>query len=98
MKDDDDNVTSISDFLRNSDKGEHKNWEFQRLINLLKEKNSEKDDFSAEEQLYSDLLLNFLKNVADRATKLDMSVGELMEEMHKMGLLPLVSEEDEDEE
>ena len=97
MKDDDDkdNVTSITDFVNKSDNGKHKNWEWQRILNLLKNSGPE-DDEDNKEYAVRKIILDFLQAMTDNASEYGLSVDEYMQELEKAGLLPLMPEEDDD--
>ena len=97
MKDDDDkdNVTSITDFVNKSDNGKHKNWEWQRILNLLKNSGPE-DDEDNKEYAVRRIILDFLQAMTDNASEYGLSVDEYMQELEKAGLLPLMPEEDDD--
>ena len=97
MKDDDDkdNVTSITDFVNKSDNGKHKNWEWQRILNLLKDSGPE-DDEDNKEYAVRRIILDFLQAMTDNASEYGLSVDEYMQELEKAGLLPLMPEEDDD--
>lgn len=97
MKDDDDkdNVTSITDFVNKSDNGKHKNWEWQRILNLLKDSGPENDDDNKEYAVRR-IILDFLQAMTDNASEYGLSVDEYMQELEKAGLLPLMPEEDDD--
>ena len=97
MKDDDDkdNVTSITDFVNKSDNGKHKNWEWQRILNLLKDSGPENDEDNKEYAVRK-IILDFLQAMTDNASEYGLSVDEYMQELEKAGLLPLMPEEDDD--
>ena len=97
MKDDDDkdNVTSITDFVNKSDNGKHKNWEWQRILNLLKDSGPENDEDNKEHAVRR-IILDFLQAMTDNASEYGLSVDEYMQELEKAGLLPLMPEEDDD--
>ena len=97
MKDDDDkdNVTSITDFVNKSDNGKHKNWEWQRILNLLKNSGPENDEDNKEYAVRR-IILDFLQAMTDNASEYGLSVDEYMQELEKAGLLPLMPEEDDD--
>jgi len=97
MKDDDDkdNVTSITDFVNKSENGKHKNWEWQRILNLLKDSGPE-DDEDNKEYAVRKIILDFLQAMTDNASEYGLSVDEYMQELEKAGLLPLMPEEDDD--
>ena len=97
MKDDDDkdNVTSITDFVNKSEDGKHKNWEWQRILNLLKDSGPE-DDEDNKEYAVRRIILDFLQAMTDNASEYGLSVDEYMQELEKAGLLPLMPEEDDD--
>ena len=97
MKDDDDkdNVTSITDFVNKSDNGKHKNWEWQRILNLLKDSGPENDEDNKEYAVRR-IILDFLQAMTDNASEYGVSVDEYMQELEKAGLLPLMPEEDDD--
>tara|TARA_Y100000592_G_scaffold61432_1_gene95962 strand:- start:1913 stop:2206 length:294 start_codon:yes stop_codon:yes gene_type:complete len=97
MKDDDDkdNVTSITDFVNKSDNGKHKNWEWQRILNLLKDSGPENDEDNKEYAVRR-IILDFLQAMTDNASEYGLSVDEYMQELEKAGLLPLMPEEDDD--
>lgn len=97
MKDDDDkdNVTSITDFVNKSDNGKHKNWEWQRILNLLKNSGPENDEDNREYAVRR-IILDFLQAMTDNASEYGLSVDEYMQELEKAGLLPLMPEEDDD--
>ena len=67
MKDDDDkdNVTSITDFVNKSDNGKHKNWEWQRILNLLKDSGPENDEDNKEYAVRR-IILDFLQAMTDK--------------------------------
>ena len=97
MKDDDDkdNVTSITDFVNKSDNGKHKNWEWQRILTLLKNSGPENDEDNKEYAVRR-IILDFLQAMTDNASEYGLSVDEYMQELEKAGLLPLMPEEDDD--